>query len=299
MPNRSTFPLPAIYADATADWYNGQTPTPRELEIFDISYLHYHDTLEIGLCVEGSGVCCVEDKTYPFFQGDIQIIFPFQRHLSKSTGNSPSKWYWLNIDPIRALSDWGAPDTGRVEVWLHTGMGLCGIIDRDRFPEIARLTRRLIEVNLGITKIPSFRNTYLNIYLYMLILELVDASKEMPKLFLRPNKYFSLLTGALEKIKSCLQDGKTPSVELLAKQCNISVATLRRLFHSTIGQSPRDYITTARLRKAQQLLMLTDASVVTIALSTGFEDVSGFNRFFQKFCRVTPTSYRKLYSSPM
>ena len=81
---RSTANLPAIYATSRSGWqHHNHTVLPWPLEVFEVNYLHYHDTLELGLCVSGNGICRVEDREFPFMPGDTQIIFPFQRHLSK------------------------------------------------------------------------------------------------------------------------------------------------------------------------------------------------------------------------
>lgn len=81
---------------------------------------------------------------YPFAAGDVQIIFPFQSHLSRSEGARQSRWFWLNIDPMRLLAAWGAPGLARLERLLHTGMGLCGIIDGARYPLIRELVARVV-----------------------------------------------------------------------------------------------------------------------------------------------------------
>ena len=80
--------LPAVYVDADAYDYSDPARIDRRavpLEIYEVDYLHYHSTMEIGLCDSGEGFCYVEDNIYPFRAGDVQIVFPFQRHLSRST----------------------------------------------------------------------------------------------------------------------------------------------------------------------------------------------------------------------
>ena len=144
MRNRLNSPLPSFFAPAPEALLSAPRPGPHPLEVYDITYLHFHDNLELGVCVSGQGACQVEGVLYPFAAGDVQIIFPFQSHLSRSEGARQSRWFWLNIDPMRLLAAWGAPGLARLERLLHTGMGLCGIIDGARYPLIRELVARVV-----------------------------------------------------------------------------------------------------------------------------------------------------------
>ena len=123
MRNRSIFSLPSYYVPAQSTWESEREPQPGPLEVFDITYLHFHSLLELGVCAQGRGCCIVEDREYPFVQGDVQIIFPFQRHLSRSEGGEYSQWLWCSLEPLSLLGQWGAPDLARMERLLYTGMG--------------------------------------------------------------------------------------------------------------------------------------------------------------------------------
>ena len=114
MRNRLNSPLPSFFAPAPEALLSAPRPGPHPLEVYDITYLHFHDNLELGVCVSGQGACQVEGVLYPFAAGDVQIIFPFQSHLSRSEGAQQSRWFWLNIDPMRLLAAWGAPGLARL-----------------------------------------------------------------------------------------------------------------------------------------------------------------------------------------
>ena len=63
MRNRSCTDLPSYYAPSPGAWLKNDRPYP--LEVYDITSLHFHDTLELGVCSEGQGVCRVEDIGHP------------------------------------------------------------------------------------------------------------------------------------------------------------------------------------------------------------------------------------------
>lgn len=68
---------------------------------------------------------------------------------------------------------------------------------------------------------------------------------------------------------------------------------LGRLFKKQMGISFNDYYTELRLEKAENLLKQSDQKIITIALDCGFNNISYFNRVFQKKYNTSPSDYRK------
>ena len=124
MRNRSFLTLPSFYVHAEPSRLDERSAEAGPLEIFDITYLHFHSVLELGVCASGRGACVVEGENMPFAEGDVQIIFPFQRHLSRSEGGEYSRWIWTSFNPLQLLSSWGAPELPRLEKLLYTRMSL-------------------------------------------------------------------------------------------------------------------------------------------------------------------------------
>lgn len=284
MRNRSISKLPSFYAAAPADDLNSCADAPYPLELFDITFLHFHSVLELGVCVSGRGCCVVQDREYPFEAGDVQIVFPFQSHLSRSEGDEYSRWYWTSLNPMQLLGAWGAPDLPRLEKLLYTRMGLCGIIDRERYPLIAALISRV-----ALSR-DRRRGTAC---LCALIEELAAESNGLEPLQLRPERAFLRLEPALQHVQSQLDAGRLPAVAELASACALSPAAFRRAFRQVMGQSPQQYIQNCQLQKAQRLLLMTDNSITQIALSLGYQDVSGFNRIFLRAFGMAPRKYRE------
>lgn len=289
MRNRSISTLPAFFAPAPQSWLSTPAKEPSPLEVFDITYLHFHDSLELGVCVSGRGCCVVEGKEYPFSAGDVQVIFPFQSHLSRSEGGEYSRWYWLNIAPLRLLSAWGAPDLPRLERLLETGMGLCGILNRACHPLAAELIARVT--------LPGEENRR-SACLCALIEELAGESRGLTPLKLQPRRSFTRLVPAIDAVRQALELGEAPAVSSLASACGLSAAPFRRAFHQVMGQSPQQYILSCQMKKAQQLLLLTNIPITQIALAVGYQDVSGFNRQFLRVFGMSPRSYRRQSGEP-
>lgn len=282
MRNRSCTDLPSYYAPSPGAWLKNDRPYP--LEVYDITSLHFHDTLELGVCSEGQGVCRVEDREYPFCEGDVQVIFPFQNHLSRSEGGRQSKWYWVNLDPLDVLGTWGAPELGLLEQMLREKMGLCGILDRKKYPFLCELVRHVV--------LPGEETRRL-VSLYALIVELAKVSSDLPKLSLSPARHFSRLLPAIEQMQSRLEEDLSTGVPAMAEACRLSCAQFRRDFLASMGCSPQQYTLNCRMQKAQRLLLLTDRKITDIALAVGYQDASGFNRCFREHFGVSPRQLRQ------
>lgn len=89
---------------------------------------------------------------------------------------------------------------------------------------------------------------------------------------------------------------ETLSMEALSEFCNVSLSTLKHDFKSYAGMTPRDYINTCKIDKAKELLSL-GWSVTDTAMALSFNTSDYFSVVFKKYALVTPTEYKKKFSS--
>lgn len=84
------------------------------------------------------------------------------------------------------------------------------------------------------------------------------------------------------------------SIQSLAQSTGYSPSHFGRIFKASIGKTPDEYIIKYRLYKACEMLSQTDKSVLEVALSCGFSDVSYFIKTFKKRYGCTPHQYKKI-----
>lgn len=82
------------------------------------------------------------------------------------------------------------------------------------------------------------------------------------------------------------------STKSLAEHFFVTEAHLSRSFHTRYGLTVTTHIRNLRMDYAQRLLNQTNASISSIALNTGFPDVSYFSRIFRRHTGLTPTEFR-------
>ena len=66
-----------------------------------------------------------------------------------------------------------------------------------------------------------------------------------------------------------------------------------RLFKSTTDVSFTQYVNRLRLNYAKNLLLSSEKSIIDVALDSGFENVTYFNRVFKSSFGITPTEFRR------
>lgn len=87
--------------------------------------------------------------------------------------------------------------------------------------------------------------------------------------------------------------GSELSLEDLAAEACLSPFHFTRLFRQAIGFTPHRYVMERRIQLAKTKLTLGRASLVEIALETGFGSQSNFNRVFRKATGVSPGQFKK------
>lgn len=83
------------------------------------------------------------------------------------------------------------------------------------------------------------------------------------------------------------------AVEDLAREAAISPAHFARLFKQVIGETPHQFVLSARVERARKLLADPARPLSDIALACGFSDQGHFTRVFKKRTGETPGDVRR------
>jgi transcriptional regulator GlxA family with amidase domain len=87
------------------------------------------------------------------------------------------------------------------------------------------------------------------------------------------------------------------TVEDLARQASMSSRNLARHFKSATGTTPLQWLSTQRVRRAQELLENTDKSIGAIAQAAGMGTATTLRRHFHRTLGVPPDAYRRTFRS--
>ena len=76
----------------------------------------------------------------------------------------------------------------------------------------------------------------------------------------------------------------------ICRACGVSLSTLKHRFKECTGATPRDYINSAKIHRAQALLA-AGAGVTEAAMALGFGSPGYFSVVFKKYTTLTPSQY--------
>lgn len=81
----------------------------------------------------------------------------------------------------------------------------------------------------------------------------------------------------------------------LGEHMHLSIRECQRIFESSIGMTPLQYLSQIRLKKAADLIKNTDRSMTEICYACGFSDASYFAKQFRQRYGTTPRQYRAIH----
>ena len=87
------------------------------------------------------------------------------------------------------------------------------------------------------------------------------------------------------------------TLALLAREAGVTPRTLTRRFAAELGMPPLQWLTSERVRRAQQLLESTHLSVEEIAVQCGLGTAANLRIHFVRQAGVTPSTYRATFST--
>ena len=85
-----------------------------------------------------------------------------------------------------------------------------------------------------------------------------------------------------------------PSVDEIAKHCNLSVYYFFRAFKQAFGITPYQYILKKKLQHAMSLINRNRYSLTEIAIASGFSDIFTFSKAFKKQVGSSPLKYEQI-----
>ncbi len=79
----------------------------------------------------------------------------------------------------------------------------------------------------------------------------------------------------------------------IAGHFGLNPSYLSRIFRQATGTALFEYINKIRIQKSCMLLKKTSMTIIEIAYSVGYNNISHFNRYFRKIMKMSPRQYKK------
>ena len=251
---------------------------------------HFHNVLEIGLCVSGSGIFYVEDREYNFASGDVSFVLKGEPHVAQSPDDSSSQWVYIGVDVEKLFSSVDISMDSHISRLFYFDNGVPNIISRQRYKDISDLMEMIV------AEMKQKRQDYqpaVKSLLWVLFLKIARIIGERDRMDRKEgsDKQYHMIAPALNHI--CGKYEEEISIDQLASLCFLSPTHFRRVFREVMNLTPYEYLSQIRIRMAAVMLKSTELPVMQIVFRTGHNSATSFDRNFKKLYHMTPSEYRR------
>lgn len=245
---------------------------------------HYHVEMELTVFTQGEGAFLVGDHIGPLFPGEVVLLgenLPHHWNVRDSCAGLSVQW---DFPPEHAF--WALPETHCLAALFRQAAR--GIRFGGRTATAVTAGLREMSGSSGLDRMGRLLRI-------LALLERAPAKEQS----LLSRRCFSLspdsshrqaVSDAVRYLLAYFRTGIRLDDVLGAS--GMSRATFARQFKRHSGRTFSEYVLHLRLESACRELVETDRSILEIALSSGFNEVSLFNRTFRRILGCTPSEYR-------
>ncbi len=255
-------------------------------------YLHKHsDFYEITIVLSGSATHLVNNKKYTVHKGDVFVVGSDLAHGYENPQNfkicnvmyKPDFLYNLNFDIQESKSFHSLfvlePQLRKDDNYIHHLE-----LSVETFKKVNEIIAELVQ---EYQKPEMGHNTFIISMFLNLVVQLTRAYEVQDK----PPSLLKLAEPLAYINKNYNQ---AVTINDLAQLAHMSERNFSRVFKSTYGVSPINYIIQLRIQQAYELLKDKNLSVLEVSSSCGFADSNYFSRQFKLSSGFSPSEYRKV-----
>ncbi len=260
-------------------------------------HCHWHEEMEILVVTAGAASLRLNGEYTRISQGNVIFIPSNQLHLVTCEIGKPFSFFALVFHPY--LLSGPVSDAIRQQY-------IDPVLNRDMVFPILTATdngwqARAYGLLCEIRKLFLHEDFGYELLIKARLLELwhlcYSHAPKMEKSVKDSSDYrVSLVKDMIEYIR--INYDRPISLDDLSAEFHISQGHLCRFFKSMTRMSPVEYINFYRIGMSMELLRETDLEISHIAMRTGFNNISYYNRTFRRYMHMTPSQYRKNGAEP-
>ncbi len=243
--------------------------------------LHFHDYLEVLICMTNSGDFFVDGRRYPLTRGTVFLLSHAELHRSIAVQSGYTR-YVLHIDPHRIHEVLGG---GSNFLQCFGQRHRYSLLNEEQLCYCASLLEVICSPQLRFGDDIRAKIAFAQLMLYLCELFEGDLPPQPT-----PPKSFTKMQPVIDYIRQNLSEDLC--LEHLAAKFYLNKHYLCHLFKEATGFSIGEYITHNRLLKAKSLLRKGE-SVQRAGELAGFGNNAHFIRTFHHMTGITPGAYQK------
>ncbi|WP_445454745.1 AraC family transcriptional regulator [Flavobacterium sp. 25HG05S-40] len=255
-----------------------------EMPFFEFKW-HYHPEYELTLIIKGSGMRLVGDSYLPFEAGDLVLLGPDIPHTWESDANAFDKVaavviqfsaeFMANTMKIEAFY--------KIKLLLHAsvrGLSFSNLLTTEMQSQM-----RAITTEKGVRQITALFNVLDNLSF--------GNHEILASPFYAPNNSKENET-RINTVFNYIKQNLTNTIQLehAAASIHLTASAFCKFFKKMTGKTFSDYVNEIRIGYACTLITQTDKTIAQVAIESGFENQTYFNRVFLKKKNCTPKQFR-------
>jgi len=258
---------------------------------------HHHDIFELTLCMDGSALQWFNEECIEFNKGDWIFLRPGVRHQTKNRSEGSFSYLAVHFDiddlPLRKLLKKSILNHVPYQTAMETQLA-------KYTKEIDHLIQKILYQKNYIVTDEDIILTVSEVDKLLFQANVIAVISEYIKLIDKNNQVdldTSFTKQQLEiadEIKTVLEKNVFGSLNIneISEAFGYSRSHCTRIFTQVYGSSPRQYYTNLKIKKAKELLMLTNKGIDEISNELGFSSVFHFSRQFKRWTSKSPSEYR-------
>ena len=250
--------------------------------------LHAHPSLEMGLCLSGTGTFYFGRKQYQVRQGDLFLVNNEELHIAQSDPGDPSRYLFLNFDSSLLMAE----DPALLLPFSYRSANFDNLIPADS-PLAAAAAPWMLTVERELTGgEPGYKAMAKSALIQLCGLLLRHYHGGLSASRQHSMTQSANQTKALAQLVE--QRYRDPiGLRDIADELGISLSRASRVFRETTGRRFADYVAMLRVQEAMRLLAGSDRQVAHIGFECGFQSLATFYRVFKESTGISPVHYRQ------
>jgi AraC-like DNA-binding protein len=275
---------------------------------------HSHPLFELNVVLSGSQKMIVNGQVYVQHAGDVMLLLPEDVHQSEAVGEEDLCYYCLhfNVDDrivrerlFRLVHRFYSAEHGLTKVILPSLEQLVMITTQVDSAKIDNKMRTLSIIFALFASISEYVSEQ------MLVDRMGKSSDEVAVMI--AERLERLVSGANEDslnsadglnnaddlnnvddevANNILTYNEQGAVAAVIADTGYSASSCNRRFHEVYGMSPRQYLSSLKLKRAKLLLMNPQLSIEHISIILGYKDIAHFSRQFKRWTGEPPGKFR-------
>ncbi len=260
---------------------------------------HWHEEMEFMYVTRGSAKFLIQDKCYVLKKGECVMVNRNTMHAVQPVGGCECEYETIVFHPNFVFGYEHSYLSSHYMLPLLQNPGMRGLFlspEKETDKQLLAILVKIIEVNKEKPYAYELKTKGMLVHIWLLLLERMATDHTTDNMVVH-NPQSSIDEKRVKLAINYIAKHYAQPITLddIAGSIHISKSECCRCFKRCVQVTPFEYLLKYRIYTAIDLLQNNEEeySISEIAMRTGFNSSSYFNKIFKKYMECTPSAYKK------